>query len=70
MVVELQKYGIVFARNSHLWVSDDKLLNYELQSGLNCKNLIATEDEVKSYEALKEKEEADRKAKEEEQKRK
>ena len=60
----------MFARNSHLWVSDDKLLNYELQSGLNCKNLIATEDEVKSYEALKEKEEADRKAKEEEQKRK
>lgn len=62
----LAQYGVIFARNTPLWQNERNILNYELYSGVNCKNVVAAEDDIKSYQELKQKEEEARKAKEEE----
>jgi hypothetical protein len=49
IVEGLEQYGVIFARSTPLWKNEGKMLNYELQTGKNCKNLIATEDDLKSY---------------------
>jgi hypothetical protein len=40
-------------RNTPLWVNNEKILNYELFKGVNCKNEVATEDDIKEYEEMK-----------------
>lgn len=39
----LAQYGVIFARNTPLWQNEKSILNYELYSGVNCKNVVATE---------------------------
>lgn len=66
----LAQYGVIFSkkRNTPLWVNEEKILNYELFKGVNCKNEIANEAEIKEYEDLKIKQVEELKKKEEEQK--
>jgi hypothetical protein len=53
--VGLAPYGVIFSkkRNTPLWVNNEKILNYELFKGVNCKNEVATEDDIKEYEEMK-----------------
>ena len=51
----LAQYGVIFARNSPRWQNEQKILNYELQHGVNCKNVVATAEDLKLYEEAKEK---------------
>ena len=45
----LAQYGVIFSkkRNTPLWVNEEKILNYELFKGVNCKNEVANEAEIK-----------------------
>lgn len=64
----LASLGIVHHKGANYWQSAEKILNYELNAGVNCKNVVAPEEVLSLLDSKKE-EEA-RKAKEEEEKRK
>ena len=61
----LAKYGVIFVKNTYLWENTDDIFNYELFTGINCKNIAANEDQLKAYKKVQEKEAAEKKAKEE-----
>ena len=52
-------------KNTYLWENTDDIFNYELFTGINCKNTVASEDQLKAYKQVQEKEAAEKKAKEE-----
>lgn len=64
----LASFGIIHHKGANYWQSAEKILNYELNTGVNCKNVVAPQEVLSALDSKKE-EEA-RKAKEEEEKRK
>lgn len=66
----LAKYGVINVKSTYHWENTDKILNYELATGINCKNKAASEDVLKVYQQNREKEEAEKKKKEQAEQRK
>lgn len=44
----LEQYGVIFTKNTLFWADDMKIFNYELFSGVNCKEKVISERNLKS----------------------
>lgn len=44
----LEQYGVIFTKNTLFWADDMKIFNYELFSGVNCKEKVISESDLKS----------------------
>ena len=56
--------GVVYYKGSYYWKTLSNILNYELQSSVNCKNIAATEEILKGAEEEKLKLEEEQRKKE------
>lgn len=52
----LASFGILHHGGSNYWQSAEKILNYELSTGVNCKNVIAPQEVLSVLESKKEEE--------------
>jgi hypothetical protein len=62
---KLSELGVIHYQGSNYWQSLERILNYELNADVNCKNTIAPEVVLKSIENQKQKEEEEQRLKEE-----
>ena len=47
---KLFELGVVFFEGNNYWLNLQKILNYELSAGVNCKNTVASESFIQQAE--------------------